>query len=88
MSIFQNLFGGGSRCNACHKKIRRFSVPGGRWSGTIDQLPRIEPDHAFVCEKCGAKVCPVCSGKRAGELGMKALVCTECGHSPLKTIYR
>ena len=78
-------------CAQCGKKLKPFPVSGGMWSGTLGELasrPQIEADHGFVCEKCEKTICPVCAGKRASELGVREFVCTECGHHPLKTIYR
>lgn len=78
-------------CASCHKSLKPFSSPGGMWAGTISDLtnlPKIEPDSGFVCEGCSQTICPVCSGKKAGELGIREFVCTECGYKPLKTVYR
>lgn len=91
MGLLSRLFGGGQRCAACNKQLRKFPARGGRFSGTMGQLlatPKMEPDHGFVCDACTAIICPVCSGKRSSELGTRQFVCTECGHSPLATIYR
>lgn len=82
---------GARRCASCGKSVRPFAMAGGAWSGTLAEamaLPSIEPDHAYICEKCGVAVCPVCSGRRASQLGVRAFVCTSCGHMPLGTIYR
>jgi rubrerythrin len=78
-------------CAACGKLLRPFPVAKGSFAGTVGSamnLPKIEADHGFVCEQCQSTVCPVCSGKKAGQLGVRAFVCTQCGHQPLKTIYR
>jgi DNA-directed RNA polymerase subunit RPC12/RpoP len=80
-----------ANCAHCSKTLRPFPVSGGPWSGTLGQLnsmPKIEADNGFVCEGCGKTICPVCAGKRASELGVREFVCTECGHRPLKKIYR
>lgn len=78
-------------CATCGKMVKAFPVPGGPWSGTLGQLSsmsKIEADHAFVCEECGQAVCPVCAGKKASAMGVRQFVCPECGHMPMKTIYR
>lgn len=82
-------------CAACHKTVRPFPVPRGMLATNVSDLlsgghglPRIEADHAFRCERCGRTICPVCSGKKASSLRVRAFVCTECGHQPLETIYR
>ena len=78
-------------CAHCGKQLRPFPVRGGMWSSTLGQLasmPKIEADHGFVCEGCGKTICPVCAGNRASELGVREFVCTECGHRPMKKIYR
>lgn len=78
-------------CVACQKPLRPFSIASGMWSGTLsDQrsMPRIEPDNGFECDSCGHTICPICSGRKASELGIRAFVCTYCGYSPLATIYR
>jgi hypothetical protein len=91
----KRLFPGGHSmpraCASCQKPLRPFGAPGGMWSGTLGEMlsmPKIEADNGFVCEACGKAVCPVCSGKKAGTLGVREFVCTHCGHRPLKTIYR
>lgn len=78
-------------CASCGKTLRAFPVPGGPWSGTLGQMssmPKIEADHGFVCEGCAKTICPVCAGKKASALGVRQFVCPECGHMPMKTIYR
>lgn len=78
------------KCACCSKSIRPFPVPPGPWTGTVNELSKlkIESDHGFVCDACNAVVCPVCSGKKASELGVREFVCSQCGAKPLKTIYR
>ena len=81
----------GERCANCGKNVTPFPGPGGMWSGTVGELasmPQIESHHAFVCEDCHSTICPVCLGKKASELGVRMFVCTQCGHKPVKTIYR
>jgi hypothetical protein len=80
----------GAVCASCSRSIQPFSTPPGMWSGTVEELMKlkIEPDHGLVCAVCDAVVCPVCSGKKASELGAQQFVCTQCGARPLKTIYR
>ena len=79
-------------CASCGQRVRPYAGPrGGAWSGTADQLaslPKIEPDNAFLCEQCGAMICPICAGRKASELGVRTFVCTKCGHTPVKTIFR
>lgn len=77
-------------CASCSKALRPFAVASGSWSGTVEELGqmKIEPDHGFVCDSCRAVICPVCSGKKASELGVREFVCTQCGTKPLRTIYR
>jgi len=92
MGILSKLFGGsGRKCATCGKSVRPLGGRGGMWSGTAAQLlsmPKIEADNAFVCDKCGATICPVCSGNKASDMGIREFVCTQCGHRPIKTIYR
>lgn len=77
-------------CSACWKVLKPFPVPAGPWAGTIEDLKGIKlgPDHALVCDQCVGVVCLVCSGEKASELGMREFVCTACGHSPLRKVYR
>ncbi len=77
-------------CASCGIPLRRFPTVPGPWTGTLDEFAqlKIEPDHGFVCESCGAIVCPVCSGKKSGELGVRQFVCTRCGARPLHIIFR
>lgn len=78
-------------CAACGKSVRPLGGRGGTWSGSAAQLlsmPKIEPDNAFVCEKCGATIRPVCSGNKASNMGIREFVCTQCGYHPVKRIYR
>jgi len=79
------------RCASCSKSLRPFQVPSGMYATTVSDLlkmPKIEPDNGFKCEGCGGVICPVCSGKKASAIGIREFVCTECGHRPLRTIYR
>ncbi len=81
----------GARCATCQKTLRPFPLPSGMMVttlGAMSSMPRIDADNGFRCEGCGKIICPVCSGKRASAMGMREFVCTECGHRPLKTIYR
>jgi hypothetical protein len=94
MGLFSRLLGGkpnssrGCICKACGKPLRPFVETAS--ASPLDQplLPRIEQDHVFVCERCHNAVCPVCSGRRGGELGLRQFVCTTCGHTPLETLHR
>lgn len=81
------LFSKKVKCISCGTTVEPFPVASGMWSGTLGNIPKIEAYHAFVCESCGAHVCPVCSGKKATALGVREFVCTQCGHRPMKTIY-
>ncbi len=79
-----------AHCACCSKTVRPYAGSPGPWAGTLKELARlkIEPDHALVCDACGAVICPVCSGKKADELQVGGFVCTRCGAKPLKSIYR
>lgn len=83
---------GWQTCISCKKPVRPFKgARGGRWSGTAEQfmaLPKIEADNAFVCEQCNAIICPVCLGAKTSALGSTEFVCVQCGHKPVKTIFR
>ncbi len=87
MGLFSRLIGGGTRCacSSCGKQLRPYADSG---SGMLDAAPKIEQDHGFRCERCHALVCPVCSGQRASQLGLREFVCTSCGHTPLRTLHR
>jgi DNA-directed RNA polymerase subunit RPC12/RpoP len=89
MGIFSRLLGGraGCACSSCGKQLRPYAPPGG-FGAALDLNPKIEQDHGFRCERCQKMVCPVCSGQRAGQLGLRDFVCTSCGHTPLRTLHR
>ena len=79
------------QCHACSRAIEPFRQSGGMLAGTLGDLgglPRIEAYHGLVCDSCGMMSCPVCSGRKAGELGLRTFVCTACGHTPLTTVFR
>jgi hypothetical protein len=85
------LAGSPVSCHTCARAIEPFGLPRGTFVGTVGDLgslPKIEPHHGFVCERCGKISCPVCSGRRATQENVRAFICTACGHRPLKTIYR
>ena len=92
ISYAKRSFVRGNSCATCGRHVRPYAGPGpGRWTGTGEQfaeMPRIEAFNAFRCEACGALICPTCAGNMASELGVNMFVCTECGHKPIKTIYR
>ena len=89
MGLFSRLLGGSTSCScsACGKALRPYAAQAG-FGAVLDSAPKIEPDHGFCCERCHKIVCPVCSGRRAGQLGLKEFVCTSCGHAPLRTLHR
>jgi hypothetical protein len=80
----------GPKCVSCEKAVKSFPHAGGMFGGTVSDLSdmKLEADHAFRCESCQNLVCPVCSGKKASELGIREFVCPKCSHRPLKTIFR
>lgn len=81
----------GARCHECSRAIEPFGMAGGTWTGSLDDLatlPAIQTHNGFVCNSCGKVSCPVCSGRKASERGVREFVCTACGHSPISTIYR
>jgi hypothetical protein len=90
MGLFSRIFGRrhgtNCACSSCGKQLRPFAQ-GGRGGDGLS-LPKIEHDHGFCCERCHKIVCPVCSGQRAGQLGLREFVCTACGHTPLRTLHR
>jgi len=88
MSLFSRVFSKSARCACCGKTVHPFSTPAGAWSGRLGSMPQIEADNAFVCEACGAIICPVCSGNKASRMGVWMFVCTQCGHKPVEKIFR
>ncbi len=93
MGLVSRLWGGSSSshtctCRSCGKNLRPFVQAGSASPFEQPAMPKIEQDHGFVCEQCHSTVCPVCSGRRGGELGLRQFVCTACGHTPLATLYR
>ena len=77
-------------CAACGKSLRPFSLLAhalGDTTGGAMGRPKIEADHGFVCEQCQNTICEACSFKKSEQMGVRAFVCTECGHQPLKTFY-
>lgn len=91
INYFEKHQANNRKCAACGKLVRPLGGRGGMRFGAAAQLlaiPKIEEDNAFICEKCGATICPVCSGNKASTLGVSEFVCTQCGHRPIKAIFR
>jgi hypothetical protein len=77
-------------CSSCKKGTIPFKPSSGTWVGNVvDYLGQgLKPYNGFICEKCTKIVCIDCSAHKAKRMSMKTFVCPECGHYPLKSIYR